>query len=56
MFKLSEKYQIDRRILECDYIRDSPSEISTLITPNIQTYINIPRGYSVDSLLGSRLR
>ena len=29
MFKLSENYSINRDILKCDYIRYSPSEIST---------------------------
>ena len=33
IFKLSEKYKFDR-ILNCDYIRYSPSEISTKKTPN----------------------
>ena len=37
MFKLSENYEIDRRILKCDYIRYSPSEIFTINTPNSQT-------------------
>ena len=55
MFKLTEKYQIDRRILKCDYIRYSPSEISTINTPNSQIYINIPREDSVISLLNSYL-
>ena len=53
MFKLSDKYEIDRRILKCDYIRYSPSEISTINTPNSQIYINIPREDSVISLLNS---
>ena len=53
MFKLSEKYEIDRKILKCDYIRYSPSEISTINTPNSQIYINIPREDSVISLLNS---
>ena len=53
MFKLSENYEIHRRILKCDYIRYSPSEISTINTPNSQTYINIPREDSVISLLKS---
>ena len=56
MFKLIEIYEVVRRILKCDYIRYSPSEISTKNTPNSQTYINIPRGDSVNSLLGSLLR
>ena len=53
MFKLNEKYEIDRRILKCDYIRYSPSEMSTINTPNFQIYINIPREDSVISLLNS---
>ena len=55
MFKLSDNYEIDRRILKCDYIRYSPSEISTINTPNSQVYINIPREVSVISLLNSYL-
>ena len=53
MFRLSEKNQIDRIILKCDYIRYSPSEISTINTPNSQIYINIPGEDSVISLLTS---
>jgi len=55
MFKLSEKYEVDRRILKCDHIRYSPSELSTVNTPNSQIYINIPREDSVISLLNSYL-
>ena len=43
MFKLSEKHQNDRKILNYDYIRYSPSEISSINTANSQIYINIPR-------------
>ena len=39
--------------MKCDYIRYSPSEISTINTPNSQIYINIPREDSVISLLNS---
>ena len=53
MFQLNENYEIDRRILKCDYILYSPSEISTINTPNSQIYINIPREDSVISLLNS---
>ena len=53
MFKLSENYEIDRRILKCDYIRYSPAEMSTVNTANPQIYINIPREDSVISLLNS---
>ena len=55
MFKLSENYEIDRRILKCDYIRYSPAELSTINTANSQIYINIPREDSVISLLNSYL-
>ena len=55
MFKLSEKYEINRDKLKCDYIRYSPSEISTINTANSQVYINIPREDSVISLLNSYL-
>ena len=55
MFKLNENYDVDRRILKCDYIRYSPAETSTINTPNSQIYINIPREDSVISLLNSYL-
>ena len=56
MFKLSEKYGIDRKILKSDYIRYSPSEISTISTPNSQIYINRPGEDSVISLLNFFLK
>ena len=55
MFKLNENYEVDRRILKCDYIRYSPAETSTINTPNSQIYINIPREDSVISLFNSYL-
>ena len=55
MLKLNENYEVDRRILKCDYIRYSPAEASTINTPNSQIYINIPREDSVVSLLNSYL-
>ena len=55
MFKLSENSEIDRRILNCDYIPHSPAEISTINTANSQIYIKIPREDSVISLLNSYL-
>ena len=55
MFNLCEKYEVDRRILKCDYIRYSPSEISTINTANSQIYINILREDSLISLLNSYL-
>ena len=53
MFKLSEKYEVDRKKLKCDFIRYPPSEISTINTPNSQIYVIIPREDSVISLLNS---
>ena len=55
MFKLNENYEVDRRILKCDYIRYALAETSTIHTPNSQIYINIPREDSVISLLNSYL-
>ena len=55
MFKLNEKYEINRDILKCDYIRYSPSEISLINTANSQVYIIMPREDSVISLLNSYL-
>ena len=51
MFKLSEKDDVDRRILKRDYIRYSPSEISTINTASSRIYNNIPREDSLISLL-----
>ena len=53
MFKLSENYEVDRRVLKCHYIRYSPAEISTTNTANSQININIPREDSAISLLKS---
>ena len=55
MFQLNESYEVDRRILKCDYIRYSPAETYTIKTPNSQIYINIPREDSITSLLNSYL-
>ena len=51
MFKLNENYEVDRRILKCDYIRYSPAETFTINTPNSQIYINIPKNDSVISFV-----
>ena len=55
MFKLSENYEVDRKILKSDYIRYSPAESSTMNTHNSQVYINIPREDSVISSLNKYL-
>ena len=52
---LNEKYEVIRNKLKCDYIRYSPSKVSTMNTSNSQIYINMPRGDSVISLLISYL-
>ena len=51
MFKVNEKYEINRSIIKCDYIQYSPSEISTINAPNSQIYIYIPKEDSVISFL-----
>ena len=48
---LNENYEIDRRIVKCDYIRYIPAETSTIKTPNIQIYFDIPTEGSVISLV-----
>ena len=55
MSQLNENYQVDRRILKCDYIRYAPAETSTINTPKIRIYINIQREDSVISFLNSYL-
>ena len=55
MFKLIEKYDVNRDILKCDYIRYSPSELTTINTADSQSFINIPRGDAVNSLFISLL-
>ena len=55
MFKLSEKYEIIRKFLKCDFIIYSPSEISTINTASSQISINIPREDGVIPLLNSYL-
>ena len=55
MFELNENSEVHRRILDCDYIRYSSAETSTVKTPNSQIYINIPREDSGFSLLNCYL-
>ena len=51
MFKLNEKNEVDRRILQSDYVRSSPAKVSTMNTPNSQNYIQKPKEFSVVSFL-----
>ena len=53
--KLNEKHEINRKILKCDYIGYSPSEISTINTANSRININIRREDCVISLLINNL-
>ena len=55
MFELNEKYDINSDILKCDNKRCSTLELSMINTANSQSYINIPRGDTVNSLLNSFL-
>ena len=56
MFKLNEKYEVDRRMLKFDYIRFVIIvPICTIDFPTNQIYINIPREDSVISLINSYL-
>ena len=55
MFKLNKNYEVDRLFLNCDFMRFSPAKTSTINTPKSEVYINLPREYSVISLLNSYL-
>ena len=55
MFRPNVMYKVNRSILKFDFVRYSPSEISTINTPDSQIYINIPREDSPISLLNSYL-
>ena len=55
MFKLKENTEIVRKVLNCDYIRYSLAETSTINKLDSQIQINIPREDSVLSLLISYL-
>ena len=55
MFKLKEKYEVDRKILKNILVRYSASEIGSISTANSQTHIIIPREDSVNSVPNSHL-
>ena len=55
MFKLNERIEINRNNSKCDYIRYSPSEISTINTPNSQPNNNKPTEDSVNTVAKSFL-
>ena len=44
MFKLNEKYEVDRRMVKCVFIQYSPAETATKINPISQIYIKRLRG------------
>ena len=56
MFKLSENYDVNRNISKPNFIRISPSEISTINNPISKIHKSIPRRDSVCGLKGSLLR
>ena len=45
------KYEVNRNILKCEFVRYAPSEISTINTAISQVYIKIPREDSIMPLL-----
>ena len=53
MFKLIERYDMNRNTLGCDYNIFSPSEKSTINTAISRIFIKIPKEDSVKSLLNS---
>ena len=55
MYKISGNYQNKRNISNGNYIRYSPSEISTVNAANSEMYLSIPTENSVISLLNSYL-
>ena len=50
-----KKNEVNRSVLNCDYIRYSPSEKSTINIASSQNFIIIPREDSVSSFLNSYL-
>ena len=55
MFNINENYEVDQKILKCNYMRNSPSETSTINTANSKLHVNIPREDSVISLINGCL-
>ena len=53
MIRLHEKYEVDREILKCDYIRHSLAETFTKNTPCSRIQNNIPVEGFIISLLNS---
>ena len=55
MFTLSQKYAIERHILNCDYVRYAQPSLNLVNAQNIQAFIDIPRENSDLSLKDSYL-
>ena len=55
MSKVYKNYEVDRRILNCQYISDSLSVVGTISFDKSQIYTKIPREVSVISLINSYL-
>ena len=43
MFKLSQKFAVDRPILKCDFIRYTPQSLNLVNRENFQIFIDIPK-------------
>ena len=56
MFSLIESFEIDTKILRCDYFRYIPPSLPTIQETISQTFIDIPRDDSVISLKDSVLK
>ena len=42
MLTFNQNYEVDQKMLKCDFIRYSQSKVSTINTGNSQIIINIP--------------
>ena len=43
MIQLKERYKKEWRVLKCDYVKHSPSKLSTMNTAPTQKYKDVPR-------------
>ena len=53
MLQINERYEVDRSIFKCDYIRYTPTSLNNVETPNTQTFIDIPKEDDVNFLRDS---
>ena len=50
MLKINERYEVDRFIFDCVYIRCTPKSLKNVNTDNTQAFIHIPTEDSVISI------